>query len=115
MKKRTNRGTSEIGACRNGESRVTVGACLKATWPSETRPIPRTVNMAEPNQAVQNLPWVLAQLSFITPPCFSLTSSRKSIRGEIGPGELMPPHTQKAIPSQVSSRSPRSLGQLGPQ
>lgn len=91
MKKRTNRGTSEIGACRNGELRVIAAACLKATWCSETRSIPRTVNMAEPNGAVQNSLWDLAQLPFATPPWFSLTSFHKSIRGEIGSGELMLP------------------------
>ena len=81
MKKRTNSGTSEIGAWRNGEPGVTVGARLKATWHSETRSIPRTVNKAGPNRAVQNWLWVLAQLPFATPPCFSLTSSRKSLSG----------------------------------
>lgn len=98
MKKRTNCGMSEIGACRNGESRVTVGACLKATWHltrSETRSIPRTVNMAEPNRTVQNSLWVLAQLPFTAFPSFSLTSSHKPIRGEIGAGELMPPQGER--------------------
>lgn len=51
--------------------------------------------MVEPNQAVQNLLWVLAQLSFATPSCFSLTSSHKSIRGEIGPAELMPTQRER--------------------
>lgn len=81
MKKRTNRGMSETGACRNGEPRVTAGACLKATWHSETRSMPRTANKTGPNRAVQNLLWLLAQLPFTTPPCFFLSSSHKSVRG----------------------------------
>lgn len=69
MKKRTNRGTSEIESCKSAESRVNPGACLKPTKPSVAEH-PQDSEQDRPSTAVAELAPVPGSASLHHPSFF---------------------------------------------